>query len=54
LEIKIEEIINKTPSQKIVYKGFINIPKMDGKIGEDPLKCKFYFFPTIRSKMRHA
>jgi len=31
LEIKIEEIINKIHSQKIVYKGFINIPKMDGK-----------------------
>ena len=31
LGIKIEEIINKIHSQKMVYKGFINIPKMDGK-----------------------
>jgi len=31
LEIKIEKIINKIPSQRMVYKGFINIPKMDGK-----------------------
>jgi hypothetical protein len=31
LEIKIEEIINKTHSQKMVYKDFINIPKMNGK-----------------------
>jgi hypothetical protein len=54
LGIKTEEIINKIPSQRIVYKGFINIPKMDGKIVEDPLKSKFYFFPTIRSKMCHA
>jgi len=31
LGIKIEKIINKIPSQKMIYKDFINIPKMDGK-----------------------